>query len=180
MWVPEGISERPTPRGWGGLCCSAEIEQTCLLSADADYKSLLWVFKKGYEDRVFWFLTRPQTVCTESEVLLSNTSGCHRKITVSHFIFQKNNGPVLHTRQQQVWQKGRKTTAIFTAWSRSTEEVQWFELKLRNCKWTTVIMLPKTQPDTFFTILFCWITATAEHIMSSTLLIKIVQLWCFV
>ncbi len=41
---------------------------------------------------------------------------------------------------------------------------------------STVIMLPKPkpQPNTFVTILFCRITAPAEHIMSSTLLIKIV------
>lgn len=40
---PEGISERLTLRGWGAcLCCSAEIEQTCLLGADADLKILLF------------------------------------------------------------------------------------------------------------------------------------------
>lgn len=37
----------------------------------------------------------------------------------------------------------------------------------------TVIMLPKPKPHSFFTILFCRITAPAEHIMSNTLLIKI-------
>lgn len=59
---PEGISERPTLRGWAArLCCSAEIEQTCLLRADADYKTL---FKKGCED---WFLTCPQTVGMQSK-----------------------------------------------------------------------------------------------------------------
>lgn len=66
MWDQRGISERPTQRGWGGLCCSAEIEQTCLLSADADYNSFLWAVKTGHEGSGFWFLTCPQTVCTQS------------------------------------------------------------------------------------------------------------------
>lgn len=36
---PEWLSKRPMLRGWRAfLCCSAEIEQTCLLSADADKK----------------------------------------------------------------------------------------------------------------------------------------------
>lgn len=66
---PEGISERLTLRGWGAcLCCSAEIEQTCLLGADADLKILLFRTILSIRDTmtVFRFLSCLLTVCRKS------------------------------------------------------------------------------------------------------------------
>lgn len=97
-WVNGASSEGEEAR----LRCSAEIEEACLLSADADYKSILSVFKTGYEDLVFWLLTCPQTVCTESKGLLSNASGRRRKTTALRFLFQSKSA-LSHARQQQVW-----------------------------------------------------------------------------
>lgn len=93
--VAERMSECPMLWGWRVcLCCRAEIEQTCLLGADADYKTLVWVFKKRYEDCVFLVSDMPLKLSAQKAKFNSQTPAVALTKSVSPCFFQ-NKSPTM-------------------------------------------------------------------------------------